>query len=140
MGRLRSSLVLAVLAAAVFTTPTLHSQNKATNYLVLVTSQNPSATAAVAADVAARGTVVAELGAIGIVTATSTEPNFSSIIAGDPNVQGVAVDPEVPWLPPNERVIPGDFAGNVPPVGRAKSFTRPVPGAGAHWGPGLRGT
>lgn len=103
MGKFRPIAVLFAVSTALVIGPAVHTQGTATNYLVVVKSQSPSATAAVAAAVAVRGTVVAELGDIGVVTATSSDPNFASIIAADPNVQDVSVDPEIQWLP-NDRV------------------------------------
>lgn len=105
MGKLRSALVLLVVSAIVFVAPTVHSQNAPASYLVLVKSQNPSATAAVAANVAARGTVLAQLGDIGVVTAVSADPDFVTMIGADSNVQSVVPDPAIQWLPPNERAI-----------------------------------
>lgn len=105
MGRLRLALAVVVATGLVFTAPTLHSQNAPTHYLVLVKAQDASATSAVAAHVASRGTVVAQLGDIGIVTATSSDPDFAAMIGADANVQAVVVDQPIQWLPPNEQAV-----------------------------------
>ncbi len=111
----RMSMLLAVtagvLAAAV--APTLRAQNPSKNYIIVVKSQNASATAAVAALAASRGQVTATLGAIGVVGATSSDPGFAATMAGDANVQSVGEDAEIQWLP-NERTV--DASAALPPA------------------------
>jgi len=103
LGLTASTAVAALLSASAY------AQRKAaapapTSYVVLVKSADPSSTAAAAAAVAARGTVVGQFGAIGVVTAASADPDFASAIGADANVQAVAADPAIQWIP-NETVV-----------------------------------
>jgi subtilisin family serine protease len=109
MSRLSKLLISGAVLVTASLVPTLRAQNATKNYVVVVRSQNASATAAVAALAAARGQVTATLGSIGVVGVTSSDPSFAAAMAADPNVESVGEDPEIQWLP-NERVIPASAA------------------------------
>ena len=117
MRNVAYAAAFAVAAAAGSTLVSLHAQNAAKSYVIVVQSQSASATAAVAAHAASLGTVNAELDAIGVVTATSSDPNFAAAIAADPNVDDVGEDPLIPWVN-NERVVDAGFNadGLLPPA------------------------
>jgi len=62
------------------------------------------------ADLAARitaagGTLTASVNAIGVATATSSNPDFLSKASGISGIEGVAADAAVPWIDPRERVV-----------------------------------
>ena len=92
------------LCAAAVVGPSVRAQNPSKNYLIVARGQNASATAAVAALAASRGTIIGEFDDIGVVAAASTDAGFAAAIAADPNVQSVSEDPEIQWYP-NERTI-----------------------------------
>jgi lantibiotic leader peptide-processing serine protease len=102
MKRIPMLLALAAAGLAVAVAPTLRAQNPTKNYLIVVKSQNDSATAAVAALAASRGQVTAALTAIGVVGASSSDAGFAAAMAADANVQSVGEDAEVQWLPNEE--------------------------------------
>src|SRR6476661_2108692 len=53
---------------------------------------------------------------VGVVTATSSNPDFAAAMAADPNVDDVGEDPMIQWLP-NERVVDaGITAASLPPA------------------------
>ena len=101
--RISSILGFALLVA----TSSLLAQSR--NYLILAKSQGKASTQFAAAIAASGAVVTANLEAIGVVTATSADPNFAVAIAALPGVQAVAEDPEIQWLP-RESVI--QFTGN----------------------------
>ena len=107
MNRVAALLAVTAGSLAVSIAPGLRAQNASRDYVIIVNSQNDSATAAVAALAASRGQVTAALAAIGVVGATSSDPGFAAAMAGDANVQSVAEDPEIQWLPV-ERTIEAD--------------------------------
>ncbi len=84
---------------------TAHAQGVARNYLILSKTQGKASTRFASAVKAARGTVVANLEAIGVVTAVSSNPNFATQLAARPGVQAVAEDPAIQWIPPNEQAL-----------------------------------
>ena len=92
------------LCAAAVVGPSVRAQNPSKNYLIVARGQNASATAAVAALAASRGTIIGEFDDIGVVAAASTDAGFAAAIAADPNVQSVSEDSEIQWYP-NERTI-----------------------------------
>ena len=104
MKRMPTLLAISAGVLAASIAPSLRAQNPSKNYVIVVKSQNASATAAVAALAASRGQVTTSLGAIGVVGATSSDPGFAAAMAGDANVQSVGEDPEIQWLP-NERTV-----------------------------------
>src|SRR3954452_2265507 len=120
MSRVPKLLICAAVVLTASLVPTLRAQNVTKNYVVVVRSQNASATAAVAALAATRGQITASLGSIGVVGVTSSDPSFAAVMAADPNVQIVGEDPEIQWLP-TERVIPAE--GQALPPANAESFS-----------------
>ncbi len=95
--------VLLILLAVLILAPTFSAQNVSKNYVVLGKGQGPGSTKFAASLGSA---AVANLENIGVVLATSSDPNFASWAAALPGVQSVAVDPEVQWLDPKEVNIP----------------------------------
>src|SRR5512140_2713754 len=79
------------------------------NYVVLLKGNGAASNQLSAAIAASGGVITANLRSIGVVTATSTDPNFAATVRAVPGVQDVADDPEVQWLP-NEKVT--QYTGN----------------------------
>jgi subtilisin family serine protease len=104
MNVVRSIIVL--LAATVMLAPILSAQNTARNYLILAKGQGPRSTSFAKLLGPAMTT---HLDSIGIVLATSSDPNFATWAASLPGVQTVAEDPEIQWLPREPAV---QFTGN----------------------------
>jgi len=104
MKQFASRIVLFGLIVGV--TATLSAQT-AKNYLILAKGQGPGSTSFAATLGSA---VVANLSKIGVVVATSSNPNFATTTAALPGVQAVAEDPEVQWYP-GELVFPFNVSG-----------------------------
>ncbi|MBZ5559538.1 MAG: S8 family serine peptidase [Acidobacteriia bacterium] len=122
MRILKASLLAMALCGLAVLTPVLRAQNAAKNYLIVAKGQNSSSTAAVAALAASRGTVTARFDAIGVVAASSSDPDFAAALSADGAVQSVSEDPEIQWLP-NERVIEADVDALALPPANAESFS-----------------
>lgn len=90
------------LAAVLLIAPILHAQTSK-NYIILGKGQGPDSTS-FAANLGPA--VTANLESIGVVLATSSDPNFATWAASQVGVQEVAEDPEVQWLDPKERNFP----------------------------------
>ncbi len=91
-----------LLLAACFALPALASP---VNYLVVATGNDTArAKAAVTAN---GGTVLADLGAIGVVAASadSANPRFAAAVAAMPGVLSADADPDINWLPPGESLV-----------------------------------
>src|SRR5215467_3839460 len=91
-----------VVAVSLFLSTSVFAQSR--NYLLLAKSQGKGSTNFAAAVVAGGGVITANLESIGVVTATSSDPNFAVNAQALPGVQAVAEDPEIQWLP-NEKVV-----------------------------------
>ena len=89
-------VMLAAFAAA--------AQSAPTQYVILSKSQGHGSTAFTSAVNAAGGTVLGNLEDIGVVVATSSNPNFAAQVKGLAGVQDVAADVEVNFLP-NETAV-----------------------------------
>jgi len=87
---------LLLLVAVVTLAATLGAQTTSKTYLVLGKGQGRGSTAFSQALGAA---VIANLESIGVVVATSSDPNFATWAASVNGVQAVAEDPEIQWLP-----------------------------------------
>jgi len=92
-------LVVLVVVATIAFVPILSAQNTTQNYLILAKGQGPGSTSFAAKLGPA---LTANLEQIGVVTATSSDPNFATWAAALAGVQAVVADPEIQWLP-NER-------------------------------------
>jgi subtilisin family serine protease len=92
---LRSPVVL-LLAAIVLFVPILSAKNISKNYVILAKGQGPASTNFAKSLGPA---LTANLEKIGVVLATSTDPNFATWAAGQPGVRAVAEDLEIQWLP-----------------------------------------
>ncbi|MGZ3357288.1 MAG: S8 family serine peptidase [Isosphaeraceae bacterium] len=101
---LRALLVL--LVAAIVFVPILSAQNTTKNYVIVAKGQGKGSTSFAPSLGPA---LTANLEQIGVVTASSSDPNFAIWATALPGVQAVAEDPEIQWLP-NERVV--QFNGN----------------------------
>ncbi|HYX70818.1 MAG TPA: S8 family serine peptidase [Terriglobales bacterium] len=86
------------LAAVLLIAPILHAQTSK-NYLILGKGQGPGSTS-FAANLGPA--VTANLESIGVVLATSSDPNFATWAASQVGVQEVAEDPQIQWLDPKE--------------------------------------
>src|SRR6266576_322839 len=102
---LRPPVVL-LLAAIVLFVPILSAQNISKNYVILAKGQGPGSTNFAKSLGSA---LTANLEKIGVVLATSADPNFATWAAAQPGVQAVAEDPEIQWLP-KEHIV--QFTGN----------------------------
>src|SRR4051812_33766675 len=67
------------------------------NYLVVANGSDTSA--ARKAVVAHGGTVIDELGAIGVVVASADNASFAAQVAAEPGVLSADVDPDIQWIP-----------------------------------------
>lgn len=79
----------------------LPAQTSSVNYVILAKTQGAKSTAFAKSLGPA---LVANLEKIGVVTATSADPNFATWAAALPGVQAVVADPQIQWLR-NERVV-----------------------------------
>jgi subtilisin family serine protease len=98
MKRLLTFFVIA--AALVALADPLMAAAADKTYLILTKGQGKSSTAIDDLLAAAGGSVVTRLEAIGVVVASSANPDFLNAIARDPRVAQAAEDVEVQWLPP----------------------------------------
>lgn len=69
------------------------------DYVILSKLQGKGSTNFLTSVTAAGGAVTANYEAIGVVLATSSNPNFAAQLAANSNVQNVAEDMEVQWVP-----------------------------------------
>jgi subtilisin family serine protease len=79
----------------------LAAQTTTMNYVIVAKGQGAGSTSFAKSLGPA---LTANLEKIGVVTATSADPNFATWAAGLPGVQAIAADPEIQWLP-NETVV-----------------------------------
>src|SRR5205814_8281628 len=101
----RTTLVVILLVT--FAAFAAFAQSAPTQYVILSKSQGKGSTDFANAVNAAGGTIVSNLDRIGVVVATSSNPDFASAVRGLANVQDVAEDPEVNFLP-GETAIQAD--------------------------------
>jgi subtilisin family serine protease len=73
--------------------------------VILARGQGAGSTAFAGAVAAAGGTVTSQLEGIGVIVASSADPNFAVNAAAIPEVQSVAEDVEIQWIPPNEQAV-----------------------------------
>ena len=92
-------LALVALGAAFLCVPLSNAQTM--NYVLLAKSQGKGSTSFAKSLGPAR---VSNLEAIGVVTATSSDPKFATWAAALPGVQAVVADPQIQWLPA-EKVV-----------------------------------
>src|SRR5579864_2446933 len=98
-------LKTAVLCVVVFAGLIAAAQTK--TYVIMAPGQGKGSTAFADKVAAAGGLVVANLENIGVVTATSDNPNFATLLAAEPGVQSVTEDIQVQWLN-NEYAVQAD--------------------------------
>lgn len=103
----RLSIVLLILTVVLV--PAL-AQGASKNYVILANGQGPGSTQFASQLGAA---LTSNLESIGVVLATSSDPNFATWAASLPGVQAVAEDPEVQWLDPREAHIAAEDGGIV---------------------------
>ncbi len=95
-----TSVLLAVLivgSAGIFAAVTK-------DYVILARAQGKGSTAIDDLISAAGGTILAKLENIGVVVASSANPQFLNIVVGDPRIAQAAEDVEINWIP-EENVI-----------------------------------
>jgi subtilisin family serine protease len=97
----RTTFVILLVTLATFVA---FAQSAPTQYVILSKSQGKGSTDFTSAVNAAGGTILSNLDRIGVVVATSSNPNFASTIRGLAAVQDVAEDPEVNFLPGEQAV------------------------------------
>jgi len=73
-------------------------------YVILAKAQGKGSTAIDSLISAAGGTILAKLENIGVIVASSANPQFLNIIIGDPRIAQAAEDVEINWIP-NENAI-----------------------------------
>ena len=92
------TLVLCLLA-----TGASMAQNPSKTYLILARGQGAGSTSFAAS---LGSSLVAQYDEIGVVVATSSDPNFPTWVASLSGVGQVAEDPDRQWLDPNEKATP----------------------------------
>jgi len=133
------AVVLVLISTASF------AQTATKSYLILSKGQGKGSTAFVNSIPTIGGTVTSSLEGIGVVSATSADPNFKLNAATLPGVQTVAEDPEINWLP-NDTVGEsmtidaqtaantaafGALQWNLPAISADKTFAAGITGKGA---------
>jgi len=99
-----------LIIAIVFAAP-LNAQNARKNYVILANGQGQGSTQFAAQLGPA---LTANLESLGVVLATSSDPNFATWASSLSGVQSVSEDVEVQWLDPKEKVIEGVEAAGDP--------------------------
>jgi subtilisin family serine protease len=99
---LLARLILIFLAISIVLLPALNAQVAKKNYVIVANGQGPNSTGFATAF---SSEVVAKLDSIGVILATSDDPNFATRVAQIPDVQYVSEDPQVQWLDPREKHI-----------------------------------
>src|SRR5260221_179497 len=122
MRILKSSLLVLAACGLAILALVLRAKNASKAYLIVANGQSPSSTAAVAALAASRGTVTATFDDIGIVAASSSDPDFAAVLSADGAVQSVSEDPQIQWLP-NETVVAADVDQFSLPPANAETFS-----------------
>jgi subtilisin family serine protease len=74
------------------------------DYVILARAQGKGSTAIDGLISAAGGTILAKLENIGVIVASSANPQFLDIVVGDPRIAQAAEDVEINWIP-DENVI-----------------------------------
>jgi len=74
------------------------------DYVILARAQGKGSTAIDGLISAAGGTILAKLENIGVIVASSANPQFLNIVLGDPRIAQAAEDVEINWIP-DEQVI-----------------------------------
>ncbi|MFB3815642.1 MAG: S8 family serine peptidase [Terriglobales bacterium] len=92
-ARLKAALLCLIMLSAC-----LSSAAQTKNYVILAAGQGRGSTAFAESVAAAGGLTVANLEHIGVVTATSDDPQFAARMAAMPGVKAVAEDPEIQWI------------------------------------------
>ncbi len=121
---MKPSRFLFVVSFSLLFSTSVFAQSR--NYLIMAKSNGAGSTKFAAAITANGGVITANLESIGVVTVSSTDPNFAANASALPGVQAVAEDPDVQWLP-NEKVM--QYTGNG--VGAQGVNTEPF--AGFQW-------
>jgi subtilisin family serine protease len=84
---------------------TVSAQSAPQHYVILARSQGARSTAFAPAIARMGGHVMGNLEKIGVVTASSSDPNFAAKVAALPGVQAVAADPKIQWLPKEHNMM-----------------------------------
>jgi len=87
------------LAAVLIIGSAYGSSAEAKNYLILAKTQGKGSTAIDDLISMAGGTILSRLEKIGVVVASSDNPQFLDIVVGDPRISKAAEDVEVNWIP-----------------------------------------
>ncbi len=96
---MKTRLMLVLLILTVLLVPALNAQSAGKNYVILAKGQGPGSTQFASQLGPALN---ANLESVGIVLATSSDPNFATWVSSLSGVQSVAEDVEVQWLDPRE--------------------------------------
>lgn len=100
---MKKFLVFAALAALLLAATALAS-DVPRGYLIVARGQGHGSTDLDATVAAAGGTITARLPEIGVVLASSANPDFLLALTADSRIQQAAEDVEVPWIP-REKVV-----------------------------------
>jgi subtilisin family serine protease len=103
-----NKVIFVLLALALLFTSLAAAQEK--HYLILAQTQGKGSTAFADRVSESGGLVDANLEQIGVVLATSSDPNFAARLAGNSGIRAVAEDPETQWLN-NERSVAVNESG-----------------------------
>jgi subtilisin family serine protease len=122
--RMKPSRLLFVVSLCLLFSTSVFAQSR--TYLIMSKSNGAGSTKFAAAITGSGGVITANLESIGVVTVSSTDPNFAANASALPGVQAVAEDPDVQWLP-KEKVM--QYTGNG--VGAQGVNTEPL--AGFQW-------
>jgi subtilisin family serine protease len=101
---MRRSLVSMALVLCVLVTISAFAAQPFQSYLILANGQGQGSTNLDDIVALAGGTVTARIPEIGVVVASSNNPNFLTLVVKDARVQQAAEDIEVPWIN-NERAV-----------------------------------
>ncbi len=99
-----TALAAAIGVAALLPTQTVDAQSSVKTFVILSHGQGAGSTDLDGTIAAAGGEITARYDAIGVVVATTANPDFLTTIAADPRVQNVAEDIEVQWIPTENAV------------------------------------
>lgn len=118
------ALVTVTALIALLPTQPVAAQAATKTYVILSHGQGPGSVDLDGTVAAADGAITARYEHIGVVVATSSNPDFLAAIKSDPRVQQAAEDVEIPWIPTGNAVEAND-------VGPAGLNTEPF--AGYQW-------
>lgn len=140
-------LVLVLGFAAVIATPQAFVDGADRNYVIVMQGQGRGSTEVVDLVSSAGGFITGRFDEIGVVFASSANPDFLSVVTADKRVKEAAEDVEVPWIPQVPAVAlaeqdPGETGVNSEPYSGYQWNIRQIyadeTAAGGHLGWGVK--